>query len=282
MVHTADGKLKPADERRARLLVWAPWLSFLALSSPLPAVFMALYFGSATADSAAIYLFLSVVGMGLGLVAGLLVLSLLLLYRKRWLGRLRDRLATDGITAEEVGWFTSELSSNERTAWYELKQRSLSLADAYAETLAARLTASRIISRTRIGILRIERQLNRTRDIRNVDTSSLLNDLLLDRARLETLRGEAAVRLSEAKAQLQTIEAAAHRTFDEGETDLMLQRLTVSQQQIPLALELANLEREAMSEIRVRQSESVSEKLDQQSGNPQKLIESSQPNSLRR
>ncbi|MFN2492982.1 MAG: hypothetical protein ABR501_08870 [Pyrinomonadaceae bacterium] len=249
MRHTADGKLRADDERVARLLRWTPWFASLGVSVPLPFVFLGLYLAAASTESAAIYLLLAFVSVGAGLLVGALVLILLLFYRKRWYAQLRDRLAADGITANEVRWYTSELSSQERKAWSELKQKDPSLADAYGETLAARLTATRIIARARTGALKIERQLSRMRNIPNVDTSTLLNDLRLDRERLEVLQHEAGVRLSESKAQLLMIEAAANRTLDQRETDLMLRRLATSQQQIPLALEMATLEQEALIEF---------------------------------
>ena len=187
--------------------------------------------------------------MGLGLVVGLVVLIFLLLYRRRWHGRLRDRLAADGITAAEVPWFASELSSEERKTWGDLKQNNPLLADAYCETLAARLTATRIIARARGETLKIERQINRTRNIQGVDTSSLLDDLIADRQRSEQLRQEASVRLSEARTRLQTIEAAANRRLSQKETDLMLRRLAASQEHFPLALEMASLEQDVLREM---------------------------------
>jgi hypothetical protein len=192
--------------------------------------------------------------MGLGLVVGLLSLILLLLYRKRWHGRLRDQLAVDGITADEVAWFKSELSSEERRTWLDLKHKNPLLADAYCETLAARLTATRIVAKARAEILRVERQRNRTRNINGVDTTSLLNDLAEDRQRFESLRQEATVRVSQARARLQTIEAAANRSLSKTETDSMLRRLTASQEQFPLALEMSNLEEEALRAVERPQS----------------------------
>jgi len=249
MLEKTPGKLNAGDERIAQLLNWTPWLSFVLVTLPLPIVFLVLFLAAGTTEAAAIYLLLSFVSMGLGLVVGLVVLILFLLYRRRWRGRLRDRLAADGITAAEVPWFASELSSEERKIWGELKTRNPLLADAYCETLAARLTASRIITRARRETLRVERQINRTSNIQGVDTSSLLDDLLADRRRSEQLRQEANVRLAEAKARLQTIEAAANRSLSQQETDSMLRRLAASQEQFPLALEMASLEREALREI---------------------------------
>jgi hypothetical protein len=249
MLEKTPGKLDAGDERMAQLLRWTPWLMLVLVTLPFPIVFLLLFLVAGTTESAAIYLLLSFVSMGLGLVVGLVVLISLLLYRKRWHGRLRDRLAADGITAAEVPWFASELSSEERKIWDELKQKNPLLADAYCETLAARLTATRIIARARGETLKVERQINRTRNIRDVDTSSLLNDLIADRQLSEKLRKEATVRLSEARARLQTIEAAANRRLSHKETDLMLRRLAASQEHFPLALEMASLEQQALSEL---------------------------------
>jgi len=242
MLEQRTGKLKASDQRISQLLTWAPWLSLLITSVPVPIVFLVMFMAAATTDTAAVYLLLSFVSLGLGLVVGLLLVMLLFFYRRRWQARLRDRLALDGITAEEVPWFAAELSSEERKTWAGLKQKNALLADAYCETLAARLTATRIIGRARGETLRIERQINRTRNLRQVDTSKLLGDLMSDRQRSEELRKEASVRLAESKARLQTIEAAANRELSQTETDLMLRRLEASQSQFPLALELANLE----------------------------------------
>lgn len=257
MLQPTEGKLKPRDERLANALRWTPWLSFVLISLPLPIVFLGFFLASATTDAAAVFFLLSLVSLGLGLVVGLLVLTLLLLYRRRWHGQLRDRLAADGITGAEVPWFMGELSSEERQIWRELKQKNLLLADAYCQTLANRLTATRIIGRSRGEVLRIERQINRTRSIRGVDTSSLLTDLVSDRERVNAVRQEAALRLSEAKAQLQAIEAAAHRKLSETETDSMLRRLAESQALPPLALEMANLEREALRELEQTEPDAV-------------------------
>jgi hypothetical protein len=262
MLERISGKLNAGDQRVASLLSWTPWISVLLVILPIPVIFLVLFFASATTDSAAIFLVLSFVSLGLGLVAGLLILIFLLLYRRRWHSRLRDRLAADGITAAEVPWFVTELSSEERKTWNELKQKSPLLADAYCETLAARLTATRIIAKSRGEILRVERQINSTRSIRGVDTSSLLNDLLSDRQRFEELRKETTIRLSQSKARLQTIEAAANRSLSQSETELMLRRLTSAQEQSPLALEMASLEQEALHEIAQRQPEEFSKRPD--------------------
>jgi len=246
MNQLSPGKLKHNEERTARLLAWMPWLSFVLATLPLPIIFLLLFIASATTDSAAVYLLLSFVSLGAGLVVGLFLLILLLLYRRRWQARLRDRLAADGITASEVVWFAAELSSEERSVWRELKLKNPLLADAYCETLAARLTATRIVARSRGAVLKVERQISRTRNLVGINTDALLNDLNADRQRFDLIRSEATIRLSEAKARLQTIEAAANRSLSQSETELMLQRLTAAQERFPLALEMLSLEQESL------------------------------------
>ncbi|MFN2533300.1 MAG: hypothetical protein ABR555_18610 [Pyrinomonadaceae bacterium] len=245
----SPGKINHRDERTARLLDWTPWLSFLLVTIPLPVVFLSLFAPASTSDSAAVYLLLSFVSLGAGLVVGLILLIFLLLYRRRWQARLRERLAMDGITANEVPWFSAELSSEERTVWNDLKGKSAILADAYCETLAARLTATRIVARSRGAILKVEKQITRTQNLVGIDASALLNDLQSDRQRFDLIRTEATVRLSEAKARLQAIEAAANRSLNKTETELMLKRLTAAQEQVPLALEILNLEQENLDQI---------------------------------
>ena len=245
----SSGKISHRDERTARVLDWTPWLSFILVTIPLPVIFLVLFAAASTTDSAAVYLLLSFVSLGAGIVVGLILLIFLLLYRRRWQSRLRERLAMDGITANEVPWFSAELSSEERTVWNDLKKKNAILADAYCETLAARLTATRIVARSRGAILKVEKQITRTQNLVGIDASALLNDLQSDRQRFDLIRSEATVRLSEAKARLQAIDAAANRSLNETETELMLRRLTAAQEQFPLALEILNLEQENLGHI---------------------------------
>lgn len=248
MLQNPPGKLSASDQRKSWLLGLAPWFSFILVTIPVPIIFLLLFLASSATDAAAVFLLLSFVSLGLGLVVGLLVLIVFFLYRRNWHQRLRDKLASDGITATEVPWFSSELTSEERKTWNELKERNPLLGDAYCETLAARLTATRIIARAKRETLRIERQINRTRSIHGVDTSELLADLMSDRQRSDNLRQEASLRLSETKARLQAIEAASNRKLSQAETDSMLRRLTASQEHFPLALEMESLERQALRE----------------------------------
>jgi hypothetical protein len=245
---TIQGKITAHDERVAQVLKWLPWLSFFAAVVPLPVLFLVLFFGAAATETAAFYFFLSVLSAALGVAAGLTLVLVVLLYRKRWMQRLRDRLATDGITASEVSWFTPELTTAERKALAQISERSELLADAYSETLAARLMATRVINRTKQDLLLVERRLNRVALIQGADTNTLQRELQTDRAKLVSTRQEAAARLAEAQARLQTIEAAASRNLSHGESYLMLQRLSAAQAHLPLSMEMAQLEQQALEE----------------------------------
>ncbi|HEV8369168.1 MAG TPA: hypothetical protein VGQ39_14530 [Pyrinomonadaceae bacterium] len=242
-------KLSNREAAIARILKIAPWISILATSLPGPILFIFLFLTTSATDSAAVYLLLAGLSLAVGFSLGLLIAAVLLIYRRRWLSRLRDRLASDGITADEVVWFRSELTSAERAALAEIQKTNPLLADAYLETLASRLTASRIVSRSRREMLLVERRLNRARALSVGDTASLQEDLTADRERLDQLRQQASQHLARARTRLQEIEASATRKLNDEETDLMMQRLGATQDQLPLVLEIAQLERAALKEV---------------------------------
>lgn len=242
------GKLSSKDLTTARLLKVAPWIAVLAASIPIPLVFLVLFLTATATESAAVFLLLAGLSLTLGFALGVVIAAILLIYRRQWLSKLQDRLASDGITANEVVWFRSELTSAERKALAEIEQSNPLLADAYMETLANRLTASRIISRSKREMLKVERQLNRARTIRTPESNALQKELTADHERLEQVRQQANEHLAKAKTRLQVIETTASRKLSQGETDLMMQRLGSAQDQLPLVLELAQLEQQALRE----------------------------------
>ena len=243
-----QGKLTTKDAATARVLKLAPWIAVLAVSVPAPLVFLVLFLTATATDSAAVFLLLAGLSLTLGFALGLLVAAILLVYRRKWLAKLRDRLASDGITADEVVWFRSELTSAERRALSEIQQSNPLLADAYLETLASRLTASRIISRSKRELLKVERRLNRARILGTPEAKALQEDLAADHDRLKHLLQQANDHLAKAQTRLQVIEATASRNLTQGETDLMMQRLGSAQDQLPLVLEIAQLEHQMLRE----------------------------------
>ncbi len=250
----SQGKLSGKDATTARMLKLAPWIAVLLASIPAPLIFLVLFLTASATETAAVYLLLAGLSLTLGFALGLVIAAILLIYRRSWLSKLRDRLASDGITASEVAWFRSELTSAERKSLAEIEQTNPLLADAYLETLANRLTASRIVSRSKREMLRVERQINRARTLRTPESASLQDELAADHDRLQQLRQQATDHLSKAKTRLQMIEATARRNLTQGETDLMMQRLGSSQDQLPLVLEIAKLEQQALLEANADES----------------------------
>lgn len=244
----STGKLSGKDAKTATLLKHAPWMAVALTSLPVPLVWLVLFFMATATDTAAVYLLLAGLSLTIGFALGLVIAAILLFYRKNWLSKLRDRLASDGITANEVVWFRSELTSAERKALGEMQQSNPLLADAYLETLANRLTASRIMARSRKEMLRVERHINRARTVRTPESAALQKDLTEDHDRLKNVYAQASEHLNKAKTRLQVIETTANRKLTQGETDQMMRRLGSAQDQLPLVLEIAQLEQQILRE----------------------------------
>src|SRR5215213_8027601 len=187
VTNQSKGKLSGKDATTARLLKVAPWIAMAATSLPAPLVFLVLFLSATATDTAAVYLLLAGLSLTLGFALGVIIAALLFFYRKRWLSKLRDRLASDGITANEVVWFRSELTSAERAALAEIEQSNPLLADAYLETLANRLMASRVISRAKLEMWRVERQINRARTLPTPEYVSFLKNVADDHEKLQRL-----------------------------------------------------------------------------------------------
>lgn len=241
-----SGKLGASDHMMARLLQWAPWLSFFLVALPFPVYFFLQYLTSA--QDTAVYMLLTLTSLAIGSLAGAMVTLFLLVYRRNWEKKIRDKMAKDGVTASELPWFMSELTPAERQALKSIEAQDPLLADAYRETLANRITAARVIASTKRELLLVERRMNRAVYIEGTDTASLQAELTADRQRLEQVKMEGTERRAEAEARLQMIEAAASRGATWAETNMALQRLGASRDQLPLALENARVEQQMLED----------------------------------
>lgn len=241
----APGKLTAREKRLA--LVWknAPWAVLAGVTVVPPAVLLLIYLLSGFSP---LFLVLAITSAPFSLIIAAIVTVFLLLYRRRWIRDLRNRLASDGITADEVGFFLNELTGGERRSLREMDRQQPLLADAYRETLALRLNATRLNSRARRDLLQVERRINRARYLNAPDTSVLLEELSRDRERLERLKQEGSSRRAEAEARLQMIEAAASRGASWAETNYMLQRLDEGRKHLPIGLETTRAEQQLREE----------------------------------
>ncbi len=241
----APGKLTAREKRLARVWQTAPWLTLAGVTVTPPAVLLLVYLLSGFAP---LFLLLAITSAPFSLMLAVIAALFLVMYRRRWMRQLRDRLASDGVTADEVGFFLNELTSGEKRSLREMEKKQPLLADAYRETLALRLNATRLTSRARRDLLQVERRINRARYLNAPDTSVLLDELSQDRERLERLKQEGSSRRAEAEARLQMIEAAASRGASWAETNYMLQRLDEGRKSLPLGLETTRAEQQLREE----------------------------------
>jgi len=241
----APGKLTAREKGLARVWQTVPWLALAGVTVVPPAVLLLVYLLSGFSP---IILLLAITSFPVSLIIALFVTVFLMLYRRRWTQNLRDRLASDGITADEVGFFLNELTSGERRSLREMEKKQALLGDAYRETLALRLNATRLTARARRDLLQVERRINRARYLDAADTSVLLDELARDRERLERLKQEGSSRRAEAEARLQMIEAAASRGASWAETNYMLQRLDEGRKHLPIGLETTRAEQQLREE----------------------------------
>src|ERR1041384_2601630 len=116
------GKITAGDRMMAQVLRWAPWLAFFLVALPAPIYFLTRY-SSSTPDLAVNLLF-ALVSLGVGSIIGFIVMLMLLYYRRNWAQRVRDRIATDGVTADEIPWFMSELTPSERQALKDIEAKN--------------------------------------------------------------------------------------------------------------------------------------------------------------
>lgn len=254
-----SGKITASERMMARVLQWAPWLAFFLIALPWPIYFLTKYFS--TPVDAAVNILFALTSLAVGSIIGFAVMLFLLYYRRHWAQKVRDRVAADGVTADEIPWFMTELTPAERQALKEIEARNPMLADAYRETLASRITASRVVANARRELLLVERRLNRADYIQGADTTTLREELRADRERLEQIRTEATERRAEAETRLQMIEAASSRGATWAETNMALHRLSATREQIPLALESARLEQQALEESEKALRESEQERM---------------------
>jgi hypothetical protein len=130
-----------------------------------------------------------------------------------------------------------------------MEQQSPLLADAYRETLAARVTVARVLSRARRDTEAVERRIRNAATLPPANRAELERDLNRDRERLQRVAREASEHHAAVEARLQTIEAMAGRDTSEAEIERALRRLGSVREHEPLGLTNARREREAREQV---------------------------------
>lgn len=242
-----DARLTANERLTLRLLQVAPWVAFLLLTIPAPAYFFLRYLAADEAPGE--WLLVAMTALGLGAVAGLFIAALVITYRVFWMRRLRERLSADGVTASELRYFTRELTREERRALREIERQHPALAEAYRDTLAARLTTTRLLARIDREAETVGRRLPEAAPAQSAERATLETELRADRERLARVAEETRARQARAETQLRAIEAAAARGASLQETRVALERLELNDAYNARALEGVRLEAEAHAEI---------------------------------
>jgi len=191
----------------------------------------------------------------IGAVLGLSLSGFFLYRRASWTREMRERIAANGIRAEEIEWFRHELKGSEKRALADISRRDLLLADAYRETLASRLTATRIVRSSKKELLMAQRRKNKLKYSKSRNLERFREQIEEDVQKISGINEEAKEMLGEAEARLQMIEAAAVRGTSLAESELALKKLSARAAEIPLALESAKMEAEIRKELEEMEDE---------------------------
>ncbi len=237
------------DLAKDKALKFGAWI-VPALLAIIPAlIFFALFLFSSATPTAFTFLFLSLASLVGGFLLGLIITGGILYYRSNWLKKVRERIAVDGIKAQEVNWFKNELTATEKKSLKEIEAKNLLLADAFRDTLAARLTATRILKSSKQELLLVERRQNKLKYLKSENSANLQNELKEDLKKLNQIKTEAEEMRIEAETRLQMIDAASRRGTNLADSELALKKLSARTAELPLALESARMEEEIRREL---------------------------------
>lgn len=235
------------DSAKGKALSFGAWASPFLFALIPAAIFFILYL---TSGINVVFLFWSLISLVAGALFGLMISAALLYYRSRWSARLRERIAIDGIKAQEVDWFKNELTTAEKQSLKQIEAKNQPLlTDAFRDSLAVRLTAARILKSTKQEILLVERRRNKLKYLKSENSANLQEDLKNDFDKLQQINGEAEAMRVEAETRLQMIDAASRRGTTFNDSELTLKKLAARTSELPLALEEAKMEREIRREL---------------------------------
>jgi hypothetical protein len=241
----------PAREvARGRNLKVAAWLSPFVFSIPIAVITIILVlFFAGSPPIAATMLFLGLIAAFIGFLGGLILTGVFSYRYSNWKDAMRERIAADGIRAEEVDWFKREIRPAEKRALREISASDELLGDAYRETLASRLTASRIIRSSKKELLLTQRRQQKLRQLNTERSREFQSQIEKDLEKLSGINTDAKQMLIEAESRLQMIEAAAMRGGNLAGNEVALKKLAARAAELPLALEAARMHQEAVAEI---------------------------------
>ena len=250
--------ITPADLARGRKLkIGAAAAPVVLTGLPAAVTLLLMLLAASGPPVAAVILFFGIIATAIGFVTGMFILGLLVHKRSQWTREMREIIASDGIKAEEIDWFKNELKSNEKRALRAVEARDLLLADAYRETLASRLTATRIVKSSKQELLLAKRRQNSLKQFRSTRSEEFQTEIGRDLEKIDKINVEAKLMLSEAEARLQMIEAAVSRGGSLADSELALKKLSARTAELPLALESAKMADEIRLELEREDAENL-------------------------
>jgi hypothetical protein len=254
------GDVSKRELTRGRRLMAAAVASPLILAGIPATLFLVLFFlFGATPPVAATILFLGLILTALGFIVGLGASGFFIYRRNNWTRDLRERIAARGIKAEEIEWFRREIRPNERETLRSISARDPLLADAYRETLASRLTATRIVKSSKKELLLMQRRQNKLKYNKTESSQRILEEIEKDVSKIKAINIEAKEMLSEAEARLQMIDVASVRGSSIADSELALKKLSARASELPLALESAKMTEEIRTELERETEKALSE-----------------------
>jgi hypothetical protein len=252
-------EISPEKYARGKKLV-AGAVAAPILLTLIPAVitFLLTIFAAATTPAAAAIFFVGAIITAIGFFIGLIISGVLMQRRSAWIREMRELIAANGIKAEEIEWFRNELKSNEKRALKAVEARDLLLGDAYRETLASRLTATRIVKSTKREMMLAKKRQNSVKQLKSSRSEEFQAEILKDIEKISRINDKARDMLAESESRLQMIEAAATRQGGLASNELALKKLSARSTDLPLALEAAKMSEEIRLELEAADAEDVS------------------------
>jgi hypothetical protein len=232
-----------------KLRLWAIASPLLLLLIPAVVTIVLMLIAASSPPAAAVILFLGFVVTTLGFLSGIAIALILTYKRTKWTREMRERIAADGIRADEIEWFFGEMKPSEKRALRDITARDLLLGDAYRETLASRLTATRIIRNSRRELSMAKNRQNSLKQLKSARSGDFQSQIGEDIQKISRIHDEAREMLAEAESRMAMIEAAASRSGGLADNELALKKLTARANELPLALESAKVADEIRDEL---------------------------------
>ena len=222
---------------------------------PVVVTFVLLLLAAGGPPAAVVILFIGVVASILAFIAGLTVSFVLGRRYSRWTRQTRELIAANGIRPEELHWFRNELKPAEKRALKAVEACDLLLADAYRETLASRLTATRIQKSSKRELQLAKSRQSSLKQLKSARKDDFGAQIEQDIEKISGINEEAKLMLIEAESRLHMIEAAASRGGSLADNELALKKLSARSKELPLALEAAKIADEIRREFEAEDDE---------------------------